>query len=78
MKLKDVRAIAMQYRIEPDGLTKSELIHKIQQQDGRLDCFATAIGGKCGRLQCLWRRECFDAAKARADAPVSHIHFSER
>ena len=68
MKLEDIRDIARHYRIEFDGLPKNEIIHRIQQQDGHVDCFAAASDGKCGRMRCLWRRECFAAAKAVAQS----------
>lgn len=64
MRLEDVRAIAKHYRIKFDGLSKNEIIQNIQRQDGHVDCFATMSDGNCGRTRCLWRKECFAAARA--------------
>lgn len=63
MNLEDICDVARHNRIKPYGLSKNEAIHMIQQQDGHTDCFATASDGRCGRTRCLWRRECFVAAK---------------
>lgn len=62
MKLEEVRSIAKSHSINPNHLSKSELIRTIQTEEGNFDCFATAYDGECDQGNCLWRGECFDAA----------------
>lgn len=64
MKLQEIRAIAKQRQINSSGLSKSELIHKIQQQEGNFDCFGTACNGECDRMDCMWREDCIGAIAA--------------
>lgn len=64
MKLQEIRAIAKQYQINSSALSKTQLIREIQRQQGNFDCFATALGGECDQLECMWRKDCFDAAAA--------------
>ena len=64
MKLQEIRAIAKLHQINSSGLSKTELIHRIQRQEGNFDCFATACDGVCDQMECLWREDCFDAATA--------------
>ncbi|MBI5659221.1 MAG: SAP domain-containing protein [Nitrosomonadales bacterium] len=62
MKLQDIRAIAKQYQIRAGGLSKTELIHQIQQLEGNFDCFGSACDGVCDQSACLWREDCFATA----------------
>jgi hypothetical protein len=62
MKLQDIRAIAQNIRIKPNGASKGELIRKIQRGEGNFDCYATASLGICDQSACLWRKDCFSAA----------------
>lgn len=62
MKLQDIRAIAKQHHIHHGGLSKAELIHQIQLQEGNFDCFGSACGGICDQAGCLWREDCFATA----------------
>jgi hypothetical protein len=62
MKLENIRTIAKPHRIKPNHLSKTALIKAIQTDEGNFDCFATAYGGECDQLNCLWREDCFDAA----------------
>lgn len=64
MKLQEIRAIAKQHHIHSSGLSKSELIHEIQQKEGNFDCFGTACNGECSQMECLWRGDCLEAATA--------------
>ena len=64
MNLQKIRAIAKQHQINSSGLSKTELIHEIQRQEGNFDCFGTASGDVCDQLGCLWREDCFAAATA--------------
>ncbi len=63
MKMDEVRSIAKWHSIKPDHLTKAELIKTIQIGEGNFDCFATAFDGECDQVGCLWREDCFAAAK---------------
>lgn len=63
MKLTEVCAIAKLQSINPGKLSKTELIKAIQTIEGNFDCFATAHDGVCDQLNCLWREDCFEAAK---------------
>lgn len=67
MKLEEVRSIAKSHSIKPNHLSKSELIRTIQTEEGNFDCFATAYGGECDQVNCLWREECFGAATAKGE-----------
>lgn len=58
MKLQDVRTIARNLRLKPDGSTKAELIRKIQRREGNFECFSSASGGCCDQYLCLWREDC--------------------
>jgi hypothetical protein len=63
MKLAEVCAIAKLQSINPGMLSKTELIKAIQKVEGNFDCYATARNGECDQLNCLWREDCFEAAK---------------
>lgn len=62
MKLQDIRAIAKQHQVHSSGLSKTELIHQIQRQEGNFDCFGSASDGVCDQSGCLWREDCFATA----------------
>ena len=64
MRLDEVRAIAERYQIGFDSLPENEITRRVERQDGYVDCFAAAPDGKCERARCLWRKECFAAARA--------------
>lgn len=64
MKLQDVRTIARNHRLKPDGSTKAELIRKIQREEGNFDCFSSATRGHCDQHLCLWRNDCLDTCAA--------------
>ena len=63
MKLKEIRTIAESFSIKPSNLSKTELIKSIQTEEGNFDCFATAYDGVCDQADCLWREDCFEAAR---------------
>lgn len=63
MKLEQVRAMAKAYGVLPGKLHKPDLIKSIQVAEGNFACFASAQNGECDQTSCLWRRDCFDAAK---------------
>lgn len=62
MNLQEIRSIAKQYQINQKGLSKGELVHQIQREEGNFTCFATAYDGQCDQVECLWREDCFEAA----------------
>jgi len=64
MNIQQLRTIAQQHQIDAAGLSKTEIIHKLQRQEGNFDCFASATDGECDQFDCLWREDCFKAAKA--------------
>jgi len=51
-----------EYQIKPEKLSKTELIRKIQSDEGNFNCFATAYSGECVPTDCLWRSDYFDAS----------------
>ena len=63
MNMQEIRDIARCYGVKSGRLSKVRLIHAIQQVEGNFDCFATAGDGYCDRDDCLWRADCFEAAK---------------
>lgn len=66
MNLKDITVIAKQHGIKTAKKNKVALIKAIQRDEGNFDCFATAYYGLCDQLDCLWRDDCFKAAKSLA------------
>ncbi len=65
MKIRKIREIARDQGLEPGKAEKTELIRTIQRQEGNFDCFATACDGVCDQGGCLWREDCFAAARSR-------------
>ncbi len=63
MNMQEIRVIAKDYGVKAGRLSKIRLIHEIQRVEGNFDCFATAAAGYCDQAGCLWRDDCFDAAK---------------
>jgi hypothetical protein len=66
MKLGDIRSIAKSHNIKVNHLSKAELIKSIQVDEGNVACFATARDGECDQTGCLWRNDCFSAAREGA------------
>jgi len=63
MKMPAIRDKARELGIKTARLRKTELIHNIQLTEGNFSCFASAVEGACDQWQCLWRDDCFVAAK---------------
>lgn len=62
--MQQVREIARQYGLaSPARSTKLHLIRSIQSTEGNFPCYASALEMECDQLDCLWRRDCFAAAK---------------
>ena len=64
MKIEEVRSLAKSRGIHTGKLSKAVLIRTIQAEEGNFDCFATAYDGVCDQESCLWRSDCFDAARS--------------
>lgn len=63
MKVSQIQVIAREKGIKPGKLKKAELIHAIQHKEGHFTCFATAYDGECDQVSCIWRDDCFKAAR---------------
>ena len=63
MKIQKIREIARGQGLDPGKAEKVELIRAIQLKEGNFDCFATAHEGVCDQGGCLWRTDCFAAAR---------------
>ena len=58
MKMQEVRAKAKTLGLkETFGLSKAELIRRIQKAEGNFDCFGRATD-YCDQLQCCFRDDC--------------------
>ena len=67
MNMQQVREKAKNMGIKTSRLSKTGVIHLIQETEGNFSCFATAVDGECDQLKCLWREDCFAAAKKAAN-----------
>ena len=63
MNLQDVRERAKDYGIKTSRMSKLKLIQTIQLAEGNFNCFASAIDNECDQVNCIWRDDCFSAAK---------------
>ena len=63
MKMEEIRNIAKAHHIKAAHVSKRDLIRSIQSEEGNFDCFGTAYNGVCDQANCLWRDDCFDAAR---------------
>lgn len=66
MNMQEVRTIAKERGLKSGNMKKIDLIRMIQAQEGNFACFATAAEGLCDQGGCLWREDCFEAAKKAA------------
>jgi hypothetical protein len=66
--LEDVKKEAKRKGIEPKKLNKTALVRAIQRAEGNFDCFGSALDGHCDQESCLWREDCFAAAKRQQAA----------
>ena len=72
MNMQEIRSIAKEFGIKTAKMTKITLVREIQLLEGNFDCFATAIENRCDQCDCLWREDCFAAAKkAKIEFSVS-------
>ena len=63
MNMQDIRERAKDFGIKTARMSKVNLIKEIQLSEGNFSCFASAVDGVCDQTACLWREECFSAAK---------------
>lgn len=63
MNMQEIRAIAKNHKIQIAGLSKIDIIHKLQRNEGNFDCYGSACDGVCDQVNCRWREDCFDASK---------------
>lgn len=63
MHMQQIRNMAVDFGLKTGKLTKVDLIRSIQLAEGNFGCFATAYDGICDQTKCLWREDCFTAAK---------------
>lgn len=72
MSNEELLKLARQYFISDTGLSKANLIRKIQIADGHVGCFAT---GKthCDQMTCPWRNDCLPNTAATSDPTAQTI-----
>ena len=63
MNMQEIRVLAKDFGIKTSGLNKLKLIQTIQLSEGNFSCFASAKNAQCDQLKCIWRDDCFAAAK---------------
>jgi len=61
--MQDIRERAKDFGIKTSRMSKLKLIQAIQLSEGNFNCFASAFNNECDQLQCIWREDCFAAAK---------------
>jgi hypothetical protein len=66
MQMQEIRNIAKDIGIKTSRASKVELVRSIQVAEGNFNCFATAIDGDCDQTECIWREDCFAAARKQA------------
>ncbi len=63
MNMQEIREKAKDFGIKTSRMSKMKLIQTIQLSEGNFSCFASAIDNECDQVGCLWREDCFAAAK---------------
>ena len=72
MKQSDLINLAKKYFIFDPGLSKANLVRKIQREQGHIDCFATGKT-ECDQLDCWWRQDCLQGSPKDAPTDVSNL-----
>ena len=67
MQIQEIRSRAKEFGIKTSKQSKVELVRSIQVAEGNFGCFATAIDGICDQMHCMWRDDCFAAAKKKSN-----------
>ena len=63
MKIQEVRARVKELGLKGTfGLSKAELIRRIQRAEGNFDCFGTATD-HCDQSECCFREDCLKPSK---------------
>jgi len=63
MNMQEIREKAKSFGIKTSRMSKVKLVQAIQLSEGNFNCFASALDGECNQLACIWREDCFAAAK---------------
>jgi len=63
MNMQDIRERAKDFGIKTSRMSKLKLIQTIQLAEGNFNCFASDINNECDQLDCIWKDDCFSAAK---------------
>ncbi|MFW2439669.1 MAG: SAP domain-containing protein [Arenicellales bacterium] len=63
MNMQEVRSVAKGLGIKTSRMSKVNLVRSIQLSEGNFSCFASPLNGECDQLNCMWRDDCFAAAK---------------
>jgi len=63
MNMQEIRAFAKSHKIDPVGMSKIDIIHRLQREEGNFDCYGTAFSGVCDQESCRWRDDCFEASQ---------------
>ncbi|MGD8926471.1 MAG: SAP domain-containing protein [Thioalkalispiraceae bacterium] len=66
MQMQEIRNIAKEVGVKASKLKKVDLVRSIQTAEGNFSCFATAYAGDCDQTNCIWRDDCFAAARKLA------------
>ena len=61
--MQEIRELAKNYEIKTARMSKAKLIQTLQLAEGNFNCFASAVDNECDQLNCIWREDCFSAAK---------------
>ncbi|MFT5698592.1 MAG: hypothetical protein ACI8ZB_001447 [Desulforhopalus sp.] len=57
MNMKEVQVLARSIGIKPKKYRKTELIRKIQTEEGNVPCFQMNIES-CDQKNCCWHKDC--------------------
>lgn len=61
--MQEIKDRAKDFGIKTARMNKAKLIQTIQLSEGNFSCFASALEGECDQANCIWRDDCFSAAK---------------
>ena len=63
MKMQEIRDLAKGLGIKTSRMSMLQMVQSIQLSEGNFNCFASAIDGVCDQAGCMWRENCFAAAR---------------
>jgi len=61
--MQEIRERAKDFGIKTARMSKANLVKTIQLSEGNFSCFSSAYNGECDQVDCMWRDDCFTAAK---------------